>query len=135
MAEKWNILRNSYNKLSQLPIAFGLPEYTEDLTEAQLDKYIGIGYKDALRIMRLTSVELVDENSIQCMMIENRVVYFTLRQFRNSSAAYFKFSTAVDGKTVDKTKIVDAIQGVIDDYEAEYKANQGTGVGTLWNRR
>lgn len=134
MADKNLILRNAYKKLDQLPLGFGLPRYSDDITDEMIDKYFGIDYSDTVREMKIQSIELVEPDSFDEMMIENRVVYHALRRFRHSSAIFFKFSTAVDGKTVDKTKIPSTIASIIKEYDDEHKKWKGSSIASLWQR-
>lgn len=134
MATTSNIMRNAYRKLDQLPLGFGLPKYSDDITDDEMDRYLGIDLLDAQRTMGIRDVSYIDETTIECMMLENRVAYHAIRRFRNSSAIFFKFSTAVDGKTVDKTKIPSTITDILKEYDDEFKSWKGSGISSTWNR-
>lgn len=136
MADKAKILRNSYRKLDQLPISFGWKEYTKDMTDTDIEACLDIDLSDAQRIMSIADIESVESDSMRELMVENRVVYFALRRFTYSSSVYFKFSTAVDGKTVDKTQIPKMIKELTNDLDIEFKkySRGGGNPSTLWNR-
>ena len=89
---------------------------------------------DTLRETRI-AIEDIEENSVDEMQFENRIVYHALRRFRLSATAFFKFSTAVDGKTIDKTQIPKILSTLIAEYDAEYKKWRLGSVGSLWNRK
>ena len=128
------ILKDVYQKLDGMQLSFGIPEFTNEVTDDELDKYFGIDYKDTLRELHLTSVDGIEEMSTTELLIENRVVYYALRRFRNSASVFFKFSTATDGKSVDKSMIPKMIFELIQEYDTEFKKARMGAVGTLWNR-
>ena len=130
---KITIMRHAYQKLDSLPLGFGLPAYDDSISDEMVSKYFSLDLSDALRESRIT-VDLLEENSYDEMMIENRVVYHALKRFRLTSATFFKFSTAVDGKTVDKTNIPKMLQQILSEYDNEYKSWKSRGTGSLWNR-
>ena len=103
--KKYKILRNAYMKLDNLPLSFGMPAYDDDLPDNVIEKYFRTDLADTLRETRI-AIEDIEENSVDEMQFENRIVYHALRRFRLSATAFFKFSTAVAGKTVDKTTII-----------------------------
>lgn len=132
--KKYKILRNAYMKLDNLPLSFGMPAYDDDLPDNVVEKYFRTDLADTLRETRI-AIEDIEENSVDEMQFENRIVYHALRRFRLSATAFFKFSTAVDGKTVDKTQIPKILSSLIAEYDAEYKKWRLGNIGSLWNRR
>ena len=132
--KKYKILRNAYMKLDNLPLSFGMPAYDDDLPDNVVEKYFRTDLADTLRETRIV-IEDIEENSVDEMQFENRIVYHALRRFRLSATAFFKFSTAVDGKTVDKTQIPKILSTLIAEYDAEYKSWRLGSVGSLWNRK
>ena len=131
--KKYKILRNAYIKLDSLPLSFGIPSYDEDIPNEVIDKYFRVDLADTLRETRL-NIEDIEDDSIDEMYFENRIVYHALRRFRLSASVFFKFSTAVDGKTVDKTQIPKMLATIIKEYEDEYKQWRLGSIGSLWNR-
>lgn len=131
-ARKIEILRNSYRKLDSLPLGFGIPAYDDSITDGMVDKLFGLDLSDALREMRMNVTD-VESNSYTEMMVENRVVYYAIRRFRLSASVFFKFSTATDGKTVDKTGIPKMLNTILAEYNAEFKSWRGNNAGSLWN--
>lgn len=132
--KKYKILRNAYMKLDNLPLSFGMPAYDDDLPDNVVEKYFKTDLADTLRETRI-AIEDIEENSVDEMQFENRIVYHALRRFRLSATAFFKFSTAVDGKTIDKTQIPKILSTLIAEYDAEYKSWRLGSVGSLWNRK
>lgn len=132
--KKYKILRNAYMKLDNLPLSFGMPAYDDDLPDNVVEKYFRTDLADTLRETRI-AIEDIEENSVDEMQFENRIVYHALRRFRLSATAFFKFSTAVDGKTIDKTQIPKILSTLIAEYDAEYKSWRLGNVGSLWNRK
>ena len=132
--KKYKILRNAYMKLDNLPLSFGMPAYDDDLPDNVVEKYFRTDLADTLRETRI-AIEDIEENSVDEMQFENRIVYYALRRFRLSATAFFKFSTAVDGKTIDKTQIPKILSTLIAEYDAEYKSWRLGSIGSLWNRK
>ena len=132
--KKYKILRNAYMKLDNLPLSFGMPAYDDDLPDNVVEKYFRTDLADTLRETRI-AIEDIEENSVDEMQFENRIVYHALRRFRLSATAFLKFSTGVDGKTVDKTQIPKILSTLIAEYDAEYKSWRLGSVGSLWNRK
>ena len=132
--KKYKIIRNAYMKLDNLPLSFGMPAYDDDLPDNIVEKYFRTDLADTLRETRI-AIEDIEENSVDEMQFENRIVYHALRRFRLSATAFFKFSTAVDGKTIDKTQIPKILSTLIAEYDAEYKSWRLGSVGSLWNRK
>ena len=132
--KKYKILRNAYMKLDNLPLSFGMPAYDDDLPDNVIEKYFRTDLADTLRETRI-AIEDIEENSVDEMQFENMIVYHALRRFRLSATAFFKFSTAVDGKTIDKTQIPKILSTLIAEYDAEYKSWRLGSVGSLWNRK
>ena len=107
------ILRNVYRKLDGMMLSFGMPMYSDDISDEDIERYVGMPLNDTMRELRLSSLDEVGEMSIAEYHIENRCVYHKLRSLRNSASIFFKFSTAVDGKTVDKSMIPKMINEMI----------------------
>lgn len=131
--KKYNILRNAYMKLDSLPLSFGIPSYDDEIPNETIEKYFKVDLADTLRETRL-NIEDIEDNSIDEMYFENRIVYHALKRFRLTASVFFKFSTAVDGKTVDKTQIPKILANIIKEYEDEYKQWRLGSIGSLWNR-
>lgn len=139
-AHRTKILRNVYRKLDGMALSFGMPAYSEDLSSDELERYVGLSLDDTMRELRLSNLNDIGDASIAEYHIENRSVYHKLRLLRNSASIFFKFSTSVDGKTVDKSMIPKMINEMIKEYDAEWKKwltsgglTGTTGSGT-WNR-
>lgn len=126
------LIRNAYQKLDSLPLGFGLPSYSNDLSDEFIYNKFGIDIKDTLREMGITDIDTIQENSYDEMIIENRIVYHAIKRFRHSAAIFFKFSTAIDGKTVDKTKIPQMLSSILKEYEDEYSKYKSHNCGSLW---
>lgn len=126
-----NIMRNAYQKLDNLPLGFGLPAYSDDMDDIFISNKFGIDYKDTIREMKIGADD-IEEDSYDEMIMENRIVYHALKRFRNSASVFFKFSTSIDGKTVDKTKIPQMIGNIIDEYDKEYSEYKGSNCGSIW---
>ena len=131
--KKYKILRNAYMKLDSLPLSFGIPSYDDEISDDVVEKYFRVDLADTLRETGL-DIEDIEENSKDEMYFENRIVYHALKRFRLSASAFFKFSTAVDGKTVDKTQVPKMLAAIIKEYEDEYKQWRLGSIGNLWNR-
>lgn len=131
---KYKILRNAYMKLDSLPLSFGVPAYDEDIPDDVVEKYFKVDLADTLRETRL-NIEDIEDDSIDEMYFENRIVYHALKRYRLTASVFFKFSTAVDGKTIDKTQIPKMLAQIIAEYDAEYKKWRLGSIGSLWNRR
>lgn len=131
---KYKILRNAYMKLDSLPLSFGVPAYDEDIPDDIVEKYFKVDLADTLRETRL-NIEDIEDDSIDEMYFENRIVYHALKRYRLTASVFFKFSTAVDGKTIDKTQIPKMLAQIIAEYDAEYKKWRLGSIGSLWNRR
>lgn len=131
--KKFKILRNAYMKLDNLPLSFGLPKYDDEISDEMIDKYFKVDLADTIRETRI-AIEDLQEDSVDEMMFENRIVYHALKRFRLSASVFFKFSTAVDGKTVDKTQIPKMLSTILKEYEDEYSKWRLGSIGSLWNR-
>ena len=131
------IMRNAYRKLDSMTLSFGIPSYSDDISDDKVEKYFGIDLRDTLRELSLKNTDNIEEMSTHEMQIENRVVYYALRRFRNTASIFFRFSTASDGKSVDKQMIPKMISQLIQDYDKEFIAwrnSIGIGTGTIWTR-
>lgn len=131
--KKYKMLRNVYIKLDALPLSFGMMKYDDDIPDDVIYKYFRTDLLDTMRETRINIAE-IEEDSLDEMQFENRIVYHALRRFRLSASVFFKFSTAVDGKTIDKTQIPKMLSTIISEYDAEYKKWRSGTTGSLWNR-
>lgn len=114
------VMRGAYSKLDNMPLSFGIPRYDPDMTDADVERYVGGDLKDTMRELGVQNLDGVVEMSTEELRIENRTVYYALRRFRHSASVFFKFSTAVDGKTVDKQQIPKMIAEILKEYEQEW---------------
>ena len=115
------ISRNVYRKLDGMAMSFGMPMYSDDMSDDDIERYVGMSLNDTLRELRLIDINDIQEMSITEYHIENRCVYHKLRMLRNSASIFFKFSTAVDGKSIDKSMIPKMINEMIKEYDDEWK--------------
>lgn len=116
-----SILRNVYKKLDGMMLSFGMPAYSDDISDDDIERYVGISLDDTMRELNINGLDIIEEKSLSEYHIENRCVYHKLRMLRNSASIFFKFSTAVDGKTVDKSMIPKMINEMIKEYDDEWK--------------
>lgn len=127
------IMRGAYSKLDNMPLSFGIPRYSIDMTDADVEKYMYGDLKDTMRELGIKNCDGVEQMSLEELRIENRVVYHALRRFRNSASVFFKFSTAVDGKTVDKQMIPKMLLEMINEYNNEFIQWRKTlSTGAIW---
>ena len=130
---KMLILRNAYQKLDGLPLGFGIPAYDDEIPDETVEKYFKTDYADTLRETGL-NIEDIEEGSKDEMFFENRICYHAIKRYRLSSSIFFKFSTAVDGKTVDKTQIPKMLKEILAEYDNEYKSWMLGHTGSIWQR-
>ena len=134
------ILKNVYRKLDGMAMSFGMPTYSDDMADGDFERYVGMSLDDSMRELGISTLEGIGEMSIAEYHIENRSVYHKLRSLRNSASIFFKFSTAVDGKTIDKSMIPKMINEMIKEYDTEWKRWISTGglsgatSGSIWER-
>lgn len=134
------ILKNVYRKLDGMAMSFGMPAYSDDMADNEFERYVGMSLDDTMRELRISTLEGIGEMTIAEYHIENRCVYHKLRSLRNSASIFFKFSTAVDGKTIDKSMIPKMINEMINEYDTEWKkwlstgGLTGTTSGSIWER-
>lgn len=126
------IMRNAYEKLDNLPLSFGMPAYSEEISDEVIENRFKLNLKDAMRRMKITNISDITEDSMEELVLENQVVLAALKKFRLTSTAFFKFSTAIDGKTVDKTKVAQFLKDAIDELEDEFKKYKSGNCGMLW---
>lgn len=127
------IMRDAYGKLDNMPLSFGIPRYNDEMSDADVSKYMGGDLKDVMRELGVKDLGGVVEMSTEELHVENRIVYHALRRFRHSASVFFKFSTAVDGKTVDKQQIPKMIAEMLKDYEKEWTNWRRTlSSGQIW---
>ena len=132
-----SIMRNAYRKLDGMTLSFGIPSYSDDISDDKVDGYFGIDLMDTLRELRLKNTDSIEEMSINEMHVEDRVIYHALKRFRNTASVFFKFSTATDGKTIDKQMIPKMLFQLIQEYDKEFitwRNSLGIGSGSTWNR-
>lgn len=135
-----NILRNVYRKLDGMMLSFGMPMYNDSISDNDIERYVGMPLNDTMREIGLSNLDDVEEMSSAEYHIENRCIYHKLRSLRNSASVFFKFSTAVDGKTIDKSMIPKMINEMIKEYDDEWKkwlsegGLTGSAAGTIWSR-
>lgn len=132
MADRIKILRNVYRKLDGMMLSFGLPAYTNDMSDTDLERYVGIALDDTMRELRINNLDNIEEMSTAEYHVENRCVYHKLRSLRNSASVFFKFSTSVDGKTVDKSMIPKMLNEMIKEYDDEWKKWLSSGADGLY---
>lgn len=134
------ILKRVYQKLDGMAMSFGMPMYSDNISDDDFERYVGMPLDDTMRELRISNLEGIGEMSIAEYHIENRCVYHKLRMLRNSASIFFKFSTAVDGKSIDKTMIPKMINEMLKEYDAEWKKWLSTGgligttTGSMWER-
>lgn len=127
------IMRGAYGKLDNMPLSFGIPRYDDEMTDADVSRYMGGDLKDVMRELGISNLNGVLEMSTEELRIENRVVYYALRRFRHSASVFFKFSTAVDGKTIDKQQIPKMLAELLKEYDQEWKNWRSTqSPGQIW---
>lgn len=133
---KTDILRNAYRKIDGMALSFGLPAYSDTMPDDLIEKHIGGDLNDTLRELRLKDCNSVESMSQFELNVENRTVYYAIRRFRHSASVFFKFSTAVDGKTIDKSMIPKMLSEILKEYDDEFKKWRRTfsGSGTTWTR-
>lgn len=126
-------MRAAWSKLDNLGYSFGIPAYSDDIPDWQVEKYFYRELQDTMRELKIKNLDNIDFMDESEMYIENRVVYYALRKFRNSSAVFFKFSTATDGKSVDKSMIPKMLNTIIGEYNDEWTAwRKSLASGSLW---
>lgn len=127
------VMRGAYSKLDAMPLSFGIPRYDPDMTDAEVERYVGGDLKDVMRELGIQNLDGVVEMSTEELRIENRTVYYALRRFRHSASVFFKFSTAVDGKTVDKQQIPKMLAELLKEYDQEWTSWRRTlSLGQIW---
>ena len=128
------LMRDAYQKLDGLGLSFGLPAYSDSITDEDITKYLGLDLKDTLREIGMVNADLVVSMSKDEMMVEDRIVYHALRRFRNKASVFFKFSTATDGKTIDKQQIPKILAQMIQEYDNEWINWKKSSGGSIWTR-
>jgi hypothetical protein len=133
MADRIKILKNVYKKLDGLPLGFGLPAYSEDIPDATIEAALGIDLDDTMREIR-AKINDIETDSYDELNIECRTIYYALCRYRLSASIFFKFSTAVDGKTVDKSMIPKMMSQIIAEYDAKFRRWRSGNMAHTWNR-
>lgn len=129
---KIQIMRSAYEKLDSLPLSFGMPAYSDSIDDKVIENKFKLNLKDAMRRMKITNILDVEEDSQEEMILENQTMLAALKKFRLTASAFFKFSTAIDGKTVDKTKVAQALKDIINELEDEFKKYKAGNCGNIW---
>lgn len=109
-----------------------------DITTAVIDAAI----KDMQREMKISDVTTIDDMSERAMYVELRALYWVLFRTRNSASTFFKYTTSIDGRAVDKTNIPKTIETIMLDIDTRYKNfmisynsnSVGGGVLNTWHR-
>lgn len=127
------LCRDAYAKLDLMPLSFGIPRYNEDMSDADVTGYMGRQLIDVLRELSVQNLDGITESSPEELYVVNRIVYHSLKKFRMSASVFFKFSTAVDGKTVDKQQIPKMMAELIKEYNDEWINWRSTiSTGSIW---
>lgn len=126
-------MRHAWQKLDSLGYSFGLPMYSPSIPDIEVEKYFYGDLRDVMRELGITTLDNIPEMSVAEMRIEDRIVYYALRRFRNSAAVFFRFSTAADGKSVDKSMIPKMLAAMIAEYNQEWVDwRRSLSTGSLW---
>ena len=121
-------------------LSFGIPTYSDNLSNEDIERYVGMSLNDTMRELKVSNLDSIGEMTVAEYHVENRCVYHKLRMLRNSASIFFKFSTSVDGKTVDKSMIPKMINEILKEYDKEWKDWMATGgisgitAGSIWSR-
>ena len=127
------IMRDAYGKLDNMPLSFGIPRYSDEMSDDDVSKYMGGDLKDVMRELGVRDLGGIVEMSAEELHVENRIVYYALRRFRHSASVFFKFSTAVDATTVAKQQIPKMIAEMLKEYEQEWTSWRRTlSSGQIW---
>lgn len=108
MSSQNTILINVLDKLDQMPIKFNIT-----------DTDIAPALNDTLREMSIADIADVADMQTE-FYIELRTEYWMLHRLKNSQSLNYKYSTSVDGRSVDKTDIPRVIQATMDDLDLKY---------------
>jgi hypothetical protein len=128
MATQMEICDNVLDKLDNLPL---------DLSITDLD--IVPCLIDAQREMGISDLSVIDITSANALYLEIRTQWYMLGRIRISKALDFKYSTGVDGKTIDKTSVSKAIGMVMDDLDVKFNqwfttASSVSSTGQTWTK-
>ena len=63
MSNRITILRNVYKKLDNMTLSFGMPVYSNEIDDAEIERYLGITLDDTMRELRLSSIDDIMEMS------------------------------------------------------------------------
>jgi len=123
------ILTNVLDKLDQLPIKFSITD--TDIVPA---------LEDTIRELGISDVSLITDLKTE-LYVELRTEYWMLHRLKNSQSLNFKYSTSVDGRSIDKTEIPKMIQETMDDLEVKFNTWRAEsynrlsgGSGGIWTR-
>lgn len=137
----YNIMREAYEKLGEMTSAFSIPKYSSSMTDIQVANYIGNAFKDSFREFGFTVNGFeteCPEMSMKEMYFINRICYRMMYKFRFEVVLYNKFASSNDGFSVDKSKVYDNFNDLLEQLDKEYKdyvyGNYHHGVLT-WNAR
>lgn len=129
------LCRNAYRKLEGIGVSFGLPAYSDDIPTEKVENYFYNAWHDSLRDFKMTEDSFdITEYSEEELIFENRLVYHMIKKFRYSSATFFKFSSSMDGRSVDRTGIFKNITAILDELDKEFKDYRGGHIGSIWAR-
>lgn len=126
MATQMEICDNVLDKLDSLPL---------DLNISDLD--IVPCLVDAQREMGISDLSVIDITSANALYLEIRTQWYMLGRIRISKALDFKYSTGVDGKTIDKTNVPNMIGIIMDDLDDKFTkwfttASSVSSTGQTW---
>jgi hypothetical protein len=142
-AREISIMRNVYAKVDRLSFSFGIVRYSDELSDEEVEEQFITDIRDTLRELRIANADTIGRMSPLEYWVEQRTMYHALRRFQIAGAAFFKFSTATDGKSVDKSMIPKMLGNIIDSMNTEFlnwRSTAGTDLGNigtasgLWNR-
>ena len=102
------LIENIMDKLDKLPVEFNI-----------LDTDVAPCLDDAMREMNV-SLENIAEGSSTELYVEIRAQWYMLGRLQNSSSVNFRYSTGIDGKSVDKTSIPKTIGEIMDRLNSQF---------------
>lgn len=128
MSSQNTIITNVMDKLDQLPLQFNISD--SDIVPC---------LNDALREMGIMSaLDGVVSGSTTELYIEIRTQWYMLSRLRNSASVNFKYSTGIDGKSVDKSMIPEMISKIMAELDQQFSRWFSTGYrrtsGSVWNK-
>jgi vancomycin resistance protein YoaR len=103
------------DKLDMIQVAF-------NYTSAALQSAV----KDARREMKISDVESVAVDSSDELYLELRAEYWMLHRLKNGQALNFRYTTGVDGRSVDKSMIPKMLTTIMEDLDRQFKTYMRT---------